>query len=228
MGGKVVRLVRGKREAVTFEASDPLRIAELWVEKGAKVLHVVDLDGSFEGRLRHEEVIRKISKLGVELQVGGGIRDFKTAERVLKYADRVILGTLAVEGVEEVRRFAAEYPNAVMIALDSRGGRIAVRGWRELKSLTPKELAQLYADLEVSFLYTNIDVEGLVSGVDRRRLEEIAEIKKPIVAAGGFSSVEDIRLAKRMGFAGVVVGSALYTGKLKFEEALKVEHEEED
>ncbi len=226
--GKVVRLRQGREDVVTFRADDPVRIAEMWVEKGAKVLHVIDLDGAFKGKLKHEDVIRKIVELGVEVQVGGGIRDFGVAERLLKMGvARVILGTLAVENVSGTREFAERWEERVMIAIDAKKDRIAVRGWKDVKDLKPLELAKLYDDLKVSFLYTNIDVEGLVSGIDKQKVREVVgKLRNPVYVAGGVASVDDVRFVKRIGAAGVVIGSALYTGKLKFEDALKVEHEE--
>ncbi len=227
-GGKVVRLVQGREDAVTFQTENPVEVAEMWVKKGARCLHVIDLDGAFRGKLRHEDIICEILNLPVEVQVGGGLRDLKIAERLLaKGAERVILGTIAVEKVSEVRRFAKEWKRRVMVAIDAKKGKVAVRGWRDLTDLDPVELAKLYDDLEVSFLYTNIDVEGLVAGINTERIARVVEeLKNPVYVAGGISSVNDIRTIKKLGAAGVVIGSALYTGKLKFEDALKVEYEE--
>ncbi|MBO8179166.1 MAG: 1-(5-phosphoribosyl)-5-[(5-phosphoribosylamino)methylideneamino]imidazole-4-carboxamide isomerase [Archaeoglobus sp.] len=224
--GKVVRLRQGKENEVTFEAENPVEVAKNWVEKGAKVLHVIDLDGAFQGKMRHEDIIAEIVSFA-EVQVGGGIRDFKVAERLLDLGvERVIFGTLAVEKVDEVREFAESWERRVMIAIDSKKGKAAVKGWKETASLTPIQLAKIYDDLKVSFLYTNIDVEGLVSGIEREKIVEVVKaLRNPVYVAGGITSVEDIRFIKRSGAAGVVIGSALYTKKLKFEEAIKVEYE---
>ncbi len=225
--GKVVRLRQGREGEVTFQAENPIEIAKQWIGKGAKILHVIDLDGAFRGRLRHEDVIREIAEMDVEIQVGGGIRSFDIAERLLDVGvDRVIFGTLAVSRMGEVREFARKWRGKVMIAIDSRKDRIAVKGWRELLELSPLDLAKRYDDLEVSFLYTNIDVEGLISGIDRERVSRIVEnLQNPVYVAGGITSVDDIRFVKKCGAAGVVIGSAHYSKKLKFEEAVKVEYE---
>lgn len=224
--GKVVRLRQGKENEVTFEAENPVEVAKNWVENGAKVLHVIDLDGAFQGKMRHENIIAEIASFA-EVQVGGGIRDFKVAERLLDLGvERVIFGTLAVEKVDEVREFAESWERRVMIAIDSKKGKAAVKGWKETASLTPIQLAKIYDDLKVSFLYTNIDVEGLVSGIEREKIAEVVKaLRNPVYVAGGITSVEDVRFVKRAGAAGVVIGSALYTKKLKFEEAIKVEYE---
>lgn len=228
MSGKVVRLVQGRPEIVTFQSSDPIKIARNWVEKGAKVLHVIDLDGAFQGKLRHEEIIGEISSIA-ETQVGGGIRDVEVAERLLKVGvERVIFGTLAFKNPEIVRKFAKENPGRVMIALDSKKGRLAVKGWKNVTSVKAVEFAEKFLDLDISFLFTDIDVEGLVSGINKQKILEIkSKIKdKPIYFAGGFSSVEDVRFAKNIGAAGVILGSAIYLEKVEFEEVLKVEKED--
>ncbi len=226
--GEVVRLKQGKEDDVTFRAKNPIDIARQWIKKGASVLHVIDLDGAFQGRLRHEEIIKEIIRLGVETQVGGGIRKIETAERLLKLgASRVILGTIAVERVEDVRNFAEKWPGRIMIAIDSKKGKVAIKGWRETVKVTPIELANLYDDLQVSFLYTNIDVEGLVSGIEKEKIAIVVKkLSNPVYVAGGISSIKEVRFVKKVGAAGVVIGSALYTGKLKFEDAVRIEHEE--
>ncbi len=225
--GKVVRLRQGREEDISFQTENPVEVARQWVEMGAKVLHVIDLDGAFKGRLRHEDVIRKIVKMDVEVQVGGGIRSFDVAERLFNAGvDRVIFGTLAVERMGELRDFAVEWEGRVMIAIDARKDRIAVKGWKEVLELSPLDLARNYDDLKVSFLYTNIDVEGLVSGIERGKIYRIVRnLQNPVYVAGGITSLDDIRFAKKCGAAGVVIGSALYTKKLKFEDAIKVEYE---
>ncbi len=223
-GGKVVRLVQGKRDKVTIEIENPIEVARMWVKKGARVLHVIDLDGAFEGRLFHEDVIIEIAKF-VETQVGGGIRSFEIAERLLDAGvERVIFGTLAVKNVEAVKRFAEEYPKRVMVAVDSKRGKVVVEGWVKKTELTPIEVAKLYEDCEVSLLYTNVDVEGLVSGVELEKIREVVEgTSLPVYVAGGISSLDDVRAIKKCGAVGVVIGSALYTGKVKLEELLREE-----
>lgn len=223
-GGKVVRLRQGREEDVTFEIDNPLEVAKNWVKKGAKALHVIDLDGAFGGKLVHEDIIFKIiEECKVEIEVGGGIRSFEVAERLIKGGvDRVIIGTLAVEKVDEVREFVKKHPGNVMIAIDSKRDFVTIEGWRKETKFKPYKLAKLYEDLDVSILYTNVDVEGLVSGVMLNKIEEVInKISLPIYVAGGISSKEDVKNIKRLGAAGVIIGSALYSGKLKFEELIE-------
>lgn len=222
--GKVVRLRQGKEKEITFSAEDPVGVAKDWIAKGARVLHVVDLDGAFQGKLKHEEIIAEIISLGAEVQVGGGIRNFEIAERLLKLgAKRVIFGTLAFEKVEEVRDFAKKWKGRVMIAVDVKGGKVAVKGWKESTFLEPLNFIKLYEDLDVSFLYTNVDVEGLVSGIDREAMLFLKLLNRPFCVAGGISSLDDIAFVRSLGATGVILGSALYTGKVKLEDALKLE-----
>ncbi len=225
--GKVVRLRQGRENEITFEAENPVRVAKNWIEKGAKVLHVIDLDGAFQGKLRHEREIKEIISLGAEVHVGGGIRSLDLAEKLLNLgARRVILGTIAFERVDEVRKFAERWKDRVIIAIDTKQGKVAVKGWKEKTEISPLEFARIYEDCEVSFLYTNIDIEGLAMGINRENLEFLRNIKRPFYVAGGISSIEDILFIKKLGARGAILGSALYMGKIKLEEALRLEHEE--
>jgi len=223
--GKCVQLQQGKADRVLVELEDPVEVAVGWVEEGAKALHVIDLSGAFEGRLFHEDVIFRIKEeTGVEMQVGGGIRSVEIAERLLdRGINRVILGTLAFRDVEGVKALARDYPGRVMVAIDSRGGKVVVEGWRKETNVSPAELARVYGDCEVSLLYTNVDVEGLMKGVKLGSIREVVETGKPVYVAGGISSVEDVRAIKEIGAAGVVLGSAIYSGKLKLKDVLGFE-----
>mgnify|MGYP000636906420 CR=1 FL=1 len=224
--GKCVQLRQGKEDDVIFENDSPVDIAGMWVERGAKVLHVIDLSGSFQGRLVHEDLILKIAELA-EVQVGGGIRSAEIAERLLDNdVDRVIIGTIAIEKSDDVRELAERYPGRVMIAIDSKGGRVVVRGWKENTCLLPVEVAEIYQDCDVSFLFTNVDVEGLMSGIDENAVKSVVgSIDKPVIVSGGVSSAEDVLKVKKAGAAGVVIGSAIYTGKINYEELISLEED---
>lgn len=224
--GKCVQLRQGKKEDVIVELEDPVEVAKEWVKRGAKVLHVVDLNGSFEGKLYHEDLILEISKLA-EIQVGGGIRDIETAEKLLENGiDRIIVGTMAIEKSDEVKELAERYPWRVVIAIDSRNGKVVTRGWMENTCLTPLDVAGIYSDYEVQFLFTNVDVEGLMKGIDEKAIVDVvSSTKKPVIVSGGVSSIEDIFRIKKAGAVGVVIGSALYTGKINLESALSLEED---
>jgi|Deesub1362A_J573_1020465.scaffolds.fasta_scaffold00195_53 phosphoribosylformimino-5-aminoimidazole carboxamide ribotide isomerase len=225
-GGKVVRLVQGVEDRITVQLDNPLEIAKKWIESGANCLHIIDLDGAFKGKLTHEEIIFNIrDAFRGEIQVGGGLRDFKVVERLLERGiDRVIIGTLAVENPEFVKEFARSYPGRVVVAVDAKKGRVAVKGWTKSSSLSPLDLINVFSDSEVAFLYTNIDVEGLVKGIDSEKVREVVgSTQRPVYVAGGISSIDDIKLVREAGGAGAIIGSALYTGKIDFKKALELE-----
>ncbi|RLI79068.1 1-(5-phosphoribosyl)-5-((5-phosphoribosylamino)methylideneamino)imidazole-4-carboxamide isomerase [Archaeoglobales archaeon] len=224
--GKVTRLIQGDFNRITIQLDNPIDVAAKWVKDGAKCLHVIDLDGAYHGELRHHDIILKIRKAcDVELQVGGGLRGMAEIEKLIKDGiNRVILGTVVIEKPDLVRELAESYPKRIMIAIDSRGGKVAIDGWRKQSDLTPLEIMSEFDDYEVSFLYTNIDVEGLVSGMDYARIEEIINsTSRNVYVAGGISSLEDIEFARKCGAAGVIIGSALYTGKIDFKQAVKLQ-----
>ncbi len=224
--GKCVQLQQGDENRKIVEIDDVIGVAKRWVDLGAKMLHIIDLDGTFSGKLVHEDMIMKIAEFA-RIQVGGGIRDVRIAEKLLnRGVDKVILGTLAVKKPEDVKRLAKDYPGRVVIAIDSKSGFVVVKGWKESSNLKPVNLAKLYEDCDVEFLYTNVDVEGLMRGIDYDSVREVVKnVKKPVLVAGGIARINDIRMLKEAGANGVVIGSALYTGKLRFEEVIELEEE---
>ncbi len=224
--GKVTRLIQGDFNRVTLQVDNPVDVAAKWVKDGARCLHVIDLDGAYHGRLRHHDVILEIrKKCNVEIQVGGGLRAKAEIENLIKEGiTRVILGTIAIEKMDFAKKLAESYPGRITIAIDSRGGKVAIDGWRKQSHLTPLEIVDYFEDYDVSFLYTNIDVEGLVSGTDYRKIEEIVNsTSRSVYIAGGISSLEDIEFVRKCGAAGVIIGSALYTGKIDFKQAVKLQ-----
>jgi phosphoribosylformimino-5-aminoimidazole carboxamide ribotide isomerase len=223
--GKVTRLVQGDFDRITVQLENPIEIAERWIEEGARCLHVIDLDGAYLGRLKHHDVILRIAERCEEIQVGGGLRSRKEIEALLAAGiTRVILGTMSVENPELTKELAERHAGRIMIAIDSRAGKVSVEGWRRILDLTPVELVKLFEDYDVSFLYTNIDVEGLTAGADYGRIEEVvSSTARDVYVAGGISSIEDVEFAKEVGAKGVIIGSALYTGKIDFKEAAKLQ-----
>jgi phosphoribosylformimino-5-aminoimidazole carboxamide ribotide isomerase len=222
--GQVVQLVGGKR-GTGKEYGDPVEAAERWVEAGARTLHLVDLDGAFEGERANAPAIERVVEAvgeSVGVQVGGGIRTPDDARSLLDSGvDRVILGTAAVEEPEVVAEISDTHPGAVLVSLDAKGGEVVVSGWTEGTGLDPAEAAARYEDLGAGgILFTDIDVEGRLEGVRTdpvRRLVEAVSI--PVVASGGVAALEDVRALKGTGAAAVVVGTALYEGRFTLREA---------
>ena len=226
--GKCVQLQQGKEDAVLVSLENPVEIAEMWVKRGARVLHIIDLSGAFGGKLKHEDLILEIrERVKAEIQVGGGIRDAKIVERLISAGiDRVIVGTMAVEKVGEVKELASSYPGRIMVAIDSRKDKVVVKAWKEETVFTPVELAKLYEDCDLSLLYTNVDVEGLMRGAAIEKVREVVEgTSLPVYVAGGITTRRDVEEIKKAGAVGVVIGSALYTGKLSLEDVLELEED---
>ena len=230
-GGRCVQLRQGKKEDEIFaSAENPVEIARGWVIQGARRLHVIDLDGAFQEEKNNLGVIKKIADVeGVrekaKIQVGGGIRSYETAVELLETGiDRIIFGTVALKSPHLIEQVANAFsPERVMVALDARKGKVAIDGWREVTGVDATEAAKQVERLGAgSLLFTNIDVEGLMEGVDQEIIAEfVSSVSIPVVIAGGVSSVEDIGKIKDAGASGVVMGSALYKGKIDFNELLR-------
>ncbi|MFC7156412.1 1-(5-phosphoribosyl)-5-[(5-phosphoribosylamino)methylideneamino]imidazole-4-carboxamide isomerase [Halomarina halobia] len=221
--GRVVQLVGGER-GTERTYGDPVDAAERWVQAGARTLHLVDLDGAFEGRRVNAAAVERIVEaVDVEVQLGGGIRTATDATAVLdRGVDRVILGTAAVETPEIVETISADYPGAVMVSLDARGGEVVVSGWTEGTGLDPADAAGRYEDLGAgAILFTDVDVEGQLEGVRTAPVERVvAAVDVPVVASGGVATLDDVRALRDAGAAAVVVGSALYEGRFTLEAAI--------
>ena len=219
--GKVVRLYRGEFESSKVYYENPSEVAKWFNELGFRKLHLVDLDGAKEGKpvnLKQLESVRKV--FSGQIQVGGGIRNYETAKALFDSGvDYVIVGTLAVKDPKEFERILEFFPNKVILAIDSKGGRIAVGGWLEETSITPQELAKEYESKPIwGYLYTIVERDGSLEGVDVKPYEEIKKfVKKPVLASGGVSSLEDVKRLYNV-VEGVVVGRAIYEGRIRVEE----------
>lgn len=223
--GQVVQLVGGQRgTGKTY--GDPVEAAQKWVEAGARTLHLVDLDGAFEGERANAPAIEAILEaVDVDVQVGGGIRTAAAARNLLSAGvDRVILGTAAVENPEIVETISETHPGRVVVSLDASEGEVVVSGWTAGTGLDPARAAERYADLGTgAILFTDVDVEGRLEGVRTEPLERVVDaVDVPVIASGGVASIEDIRSLHEAGAAAVVVGSALYEGSVTLAEAMEL------
>ncbi|MCU4741205.1 1-(5-phosphoribosyl)-5-[(5-phosphoribosylamino)methylideneamino]imidazole-4-carboxamide isomerase [Natronoglomus mannanivorans] len=220
--GDVVQLVQGER-GTEKTYGDPVEAARRWVDAGARTLHLVDLDGAFEGERSNAEAIDAVvDAVDVPTQLGGGIRTAADAIALLEAGvDRVILGTAAVENPDIVAEISDEYPDSVIVSLDAKDGEVVVEGWTEGTGLDPAEAASRYEDLgAAAILFTDVDVEGRLEGVQTEPVERlVAATEIPIVASGGVATLADIDALREAGAAAVVVGSALYEGEFTLEEA---------
>jgi phosphoribosylformimino-5-aminoimidazole carboxamide ribotide isomerase len=223
--GQVVQLVGGERGTETTYG-DPVETAREWVDRGAETLHLVDLDGAFDGeRVNVTAIGRVVKACEVTVQLGGGIRTADDATDLLEQGvDRVILGTAAVESPELVARIGDEYPGRVVVSLDAKGGEVVVSGWTEGTGLDPAKAARQYEQRGAgAVLFTDVDVEGRLDGVRTGPLERVADaVEIPVVASGGVTSLADIQALREAGASAVVVGTALYEGQFTLEAAQKV------
>lgn len=214
-GGMVVQLVQGVPGTEMVSIEDSLGVARDFVEQGAKTLHIIDLDGALSGDRKNARIVENIIRhFNVKTEVGGGIRDYETASYMLGLGvTRVILGTAAVKDPELVSRLAKDFgPEAVMVSLDSREGKVLVKGWKESSGQSTVEMARLFEQKGAgSILYTNVDVEGLLKGVNVSPVRElVSSVHMPVIASGGITTLHDIMAIKSTGAAGIVIGSALY------------------
>jgi len=222
--GEVVQLVAGER-GTEKRYGEPRAAADQWLDQGAETLHLVDLDGAFEGeRVNSAAFETIIDSADVDLQLGGGIRTAADAFELLDMGlDRVILGTAAVETPEIVGEISEQYPGTVMVSLDAKDGEVVVSGWTESTGLDPAEAAGRYEDLGAgAILFTNVDVEGQLEGVDTELVSRVCEaVDIPVVASGGVATINDVLALKEAGAAAVVVGTALYEGAFTLDAAIE-------
>lgn len=230
--GRCVRLNQGRADAETAYFDDPIEPARRWKEAGASWIHVVDLDGAFKGEGANFEIIRSIATLGVPVQTGGGIRSLDAIDRRLEAGvSRVVIGTRACgDGSfleEAVQRFGAD---RLAVGIDARDGRVAVRGWVEVTDETVETVARRALEAGIRHLiHTDIATDGMLSGPNLQAQERMASLPEvQVIASGGVSSVDDLRaleqLSRRVpGLVGVIIGKALYDGRLDLQDALHVE-----
>ena len=220
--GQVVQLVGGERDTGK-RYGDPVAAAERWVEAGAETLHLVDLDGAFDGERANAPAVEAIlDAVDVEVQLGGGIRTRTDAVDLLdRGVDRVILGTAAVETPELVAEISETHPGGVLVSLDAKDGEVVVSGWTEGTGLDPAEAAARYEELGAGgILFTDVDVEGQLEGVRTDPVARLVEaVDIPVVASGGVATLDDVVALRDAGAAAVVVGTALYEGRFTLREA---------
>lgn len=224
--GRVVRLYKGAMEQATVYGENPAAQAEAFQAAGFRWLHLVDLDGAFAGKPRNAAAVEAIlAAAELPVQLGGGIRDMATAERWLALGvRRVILGTAAVRDPAFVKEACRAFPGRVVVGVDAKEGFVAVAGWAETSSLSALELAERFKDAGVAaLLYTDVSRDGALTGVNVAATAELARASGlPVIASGGVAGLEDIRQLKAVaatvtegpGIEGVVIGRALYDGRL--------------
>jgi phosphoribosylformimino-5-aminoimidazole carboxamide ribotide isomerase len=230
-GGRCVRLIEGDFDRETTYDSDPASAASRWVEAGADWLHIVDLDGAVEGKPINREAIARIrASVDVPIQLGGGLRQLTDLEVALDGGvDRAILGTVALRDPELVISAVARWGDRITVALDARDGRLATDGWLGQTDSSAIEVAQRLAQRGVRhFIYTDIRRDGTLSGPNLEALGELIEkIDADVIASGGIASLQDISAVAATGATGVIIGRALYDGRVDLAEAIALIHRTE-
>lgn len=227
--GVCVRLLRGDMDNSTIFNTDPAAQAKSFVEQGFSWLHLVDLNGAFEGRpVNGDSVSAILAAVSVPVQLGGGIRDMATIEDWLgRGVRRVILGTVAVRDPALVRAACRRFPGRIAVGIDARGGKVAVEGWAEETEIEVLALARQFEDAGVAaIIYTDIDRDGALQGLNVAATVALANaISIPVIASGGVTAIDDLvalKAANCPGIEGVISGRALYDGRIDPAEALRV------
>jgi phosphoribosylformimino-5-aminoimidazole carboxamide ribotide isomerase len=228
-GGNCVMLKQGKIEDETVYSKDPAFMAKLWQAKGAQRLHVVDLDGAFNGVPQNLEIIRKIrSQVDIPIEVGGGIRSLKSIDALFDSGiNHVIIGTLAVYNPDILRQALEKYGTRIVAAVDARDNHVAIGGWKDTTQIDAIELAQKLKGMGIDeLIYTDIAKDGMMAGPNIPAIRAMAKTTgMKVIASGGVSRVQDISDLKSFeqeGIFGAIIGKALYTDDIKIEDALKI------
>jgi len=228
-GGKCVRLEQGLMDKETIFSDHPEKVALQWERKGAKRLHIVDLDGAVYGKPFNKKGIKKIlDTVSVPVELGGGIRDLDTIEEYIDLGiDQIIIGTIAYKKSHLVEVACKRYPGKIIISIDAKDNYVSVEGWTEPTSITAIDLAKRFEDMGIAaFIYTDIQRDGMRSGPNIDGIREFAKgINVGVIAAGGVSSmkdIEDLLTLQKDGVNGIITGRALYDGSIKLEEAIDI------
>lgn len=227
--GKVVRLRQGDFSQEVVYSDEALAVARKWVSQGASFIHIVDLDGAASGVPTNLDLAGEIAKeISVPVEVGGGIRTEEAIKEVLiRGIKRVVLGTRVYQDLEFAEKIITEFKNKVIVSIDSRGGKIQAKGWTETVLSSPVELAKTLKGFGAeTIIYTDISKDGMLTGPDIGAIEQFLEASKiKIIVSGGIASLEDISKLKALepkGVEGVIIGKALYEGKVDLSEAIKI------
>jgi len=228
LDGKVVRLAQGRRDQITVYSDDPTAVAMRWAEAGAGWLHVVDLNGAFDGTYTNLSVAKRIiASCGANVEFSGGIRTKETLSRALGAgAARIVLGTKACEDPAFIQEAADRFGKKIAVAIDAKAGQVVSRGWASATSLAPAQLARSVMMLGVETLIcTDVSRDGMLQGPNLALLNEVLDVgPRQLIASGGIASLDDLRTLKPLephGLIGAIIGKALYEGTVDLTQAIE-------
>ncbi len=225
-GGKCVRLTQGEKDAETVFSDNPVDVAQSWQDLGADYLHLVDLDGAFDGAPKNLAIVEQIrKKIKIPIEFGGGLRTTQSIKTILDLGiNRVIIGTRAIDSPSWVRELCITFPGRVAIGIDAKNGKVAVKGWTSVSEWTAIDFAQeMEKSSPCAIIYTDISKDGMLQGPNLTSLQELLKtVKTPIIASGGISSLKDVADLSQLNIAGMIIGKALYTGHIKLPEAKRL------
>lgn len=228
---KCVRLEQGDYNKVEVFSEDPIAMAKSFEAKGAKYLHMVDLDGAKEGSQKNFDIIKKVREaINIPIQVGGGIRDEDRIKKLLDLGvDRVILGTVAVENPNFLKEMIDKYGEHIAVSVDAKNGRVATRGWLEDSGVNAINFVKDLEDLGLKTLvFTDISKDGMMEGTNLELYKDLNKFNIDIIASGGVSRKYDIEELLKIGVYGAIVGKAIYAGALDLEEVIKMAGDSND
>ncbi|MDY6905390.1 MAG: 1-(5-phosphoribosyl)-5-[(5-phosphoribosylamino)methylideneamino]imidazole-4-carboxamide isomerase [Thermodesulfobacteriota bacterium] len=227
--GKCVRLLQGRMDAETVFSDDPAAMARKWADQGARLIHLVDLDGAVEKKPRNlDQIERIIDRVSAGVQVGGGIRDLDTIKMYMdRGVEKIVIGSAAIHDPSMVKAACRLFPGRIVVGIDARDGKVAIEGWTQSTSVSAEALAKQFEDCGVAAInFTDIQRDGMQTGPNIDAIRQLAEsVNIPVVASGGVSCLDDIKALLAVsgyGVTGVITGRALYDGRLDLEAAIAV------
>lgn len=229
LGGKCVRLTQGRYDDSTVYGENPADVAKEWEQKGASWLHIVDLDGARAGEPVNIEAIKNIIKsVSIPIQLGGGIRTMEHIETLISMGiSRVILGTSAVKNRQLVLDAVAKFGDKIAVGIDAKDGFVAISGWEQVSEFKAVEFAKIIEACGVkTIIYTDIATDGMLTGPNLEAMSEmVSEVSINVIASGGVGKLDDVKNLIPTGVSGVIIGRALYAGKLNLEDAICLQSE---
>jgi len=224
--GQCVRLSMGKKEQETVFSDNPVQVAENWQAQGAEYIHIVDLDGAFDGKPKNMHIIKQIKEnVDVCVQVGGGIRHKQVVEELIGMGiDRLIIGTRALNTPEWLFGLCSEFPGKIAVGIDAENGMVAVKGWTSVSDSMAIDFArEIEKANPAAIIFTDISKDGMLQGPSFSSISDFTRnVNTPVIASGGISSIEEVKRLSLLPLEGMIIGKALYTGNILLSEAIKL------